>query len=362
MKYEKNENPFTLQFSYIPPQYIQRSRLMEDIISDLTRKIPTHRCHFITGVRGSGKTVMMMEISRKVGELEDWITVNIDNPEGNILDELARNLYRIPELNSLFINAKIDFSKLGIGLTIEKAKLIASNEQDALRMMLDLLKKKKKKILVTIDEITYSEDVASFSHALSSFAGLDYDIFVIMTGLKENIKEIKNKKSLTFLYRARDNELVPLNITSIIMEYMEVFEVDREQIEEMAWQTKGYSFAFQVLGYLYWENLSEVQSFEKIKKERILLEYDKYLSEYVYEKIWEEMSAKDKKIVKTMADFGLEKVDEIREKLKLSSNEFTVYRTRLIDKGIVKGQEYGVLKFKLPRFDEFVKNYTKYEN
>ena len=47
-------------------------------------------------------------------------------------------------------------------------------------------------MLVTIDEITYSEDVAKFSHALSSYASEDYDIYVLMTGLKENIDKIKN--------------------------------------------------------------------------------------------------------------------------------------------------------------------------
>lgn len=53
--------------------------------------------------------------------------------------------------------------------------------------------------------------------------------------------------------------------------------------------TKGYPFAFQVLGYLYWENRKSHSI------EEILPEYDQYLDEYVYSKIWSELSELDKK-------------------------------------------------------------------
>ena len=60
-----------------------------------------------------------------------------------------------------------------------------------------------------------------------------------MTGLKANIKAIKNDKSLTFLYRAKEHILEPLNITAIIADYQKVFNMDRENAENMAWLTKG---------------------------------------------------------------------------------------------------------------------------
>ena len=105
-------------------------------------------------------------------------------------------LYLLPEIKQLFVKARLDFSLMGIGMHLENAELIASNEEDALKLMLQVLKKHHKKVLVTIDEITYSKDVAKFSHALSSYSNLDYDIYVLMTGLIDNIKNIKNKLKL----------------------------------------------------------------------------------------------------------------------------------------------------------------------
>ena len=86
----------------------------------------------------------------------------------------------------------------------------------------------------------------------------------------------------------------------------------------------------------------------------VLAEYDTYLEDYVYEKIWSELSGKDKKILAAMCAEDPVKVRTIREKLGMTSNDFTVYRNRLLKKGIVSSPEYGYLTFTLPRFREFV--------
>lgn len=73
--FKKKNNPYTLQFSYYPPEYIRRQSIFESIINDYTRDIPSFRAHFLTGVRGSGKSVTMVEISNYLRDYEDWIIV-----------------------------------------------------------------------------------------------------------------------------------------------------------------------------------------------------------------------------------------------------------------------------------------------
>ena len=349
---KKENNPYTLQFSYIPPQYILRKSVTEEIVGDYMRSVPAFRGHFITGVRGTGKTVMLAEISRLMSDRKDWIVVDIENPESNILDSLVRGLYRNSNLKRMFINAKIDLSFLGIGVSIEQSNAVATNEADAMDFILKVLKKEGKRLLVTIDEVTYCKQIAAFSHTLSSYARAGYEIYVLMTGLKENIKAIKNDKSLTFLYRAKEHVLESLNITAIIANYSKVFNIDREMAEEMAYLTKGYSFAFQTLGYLYWEALCK-NDIKNIDKNEILTYYDQYLSEFSYEKIWSEIPAKEKKILKGLAKSETGKVQEIREIVGINSSEFSVYRERLLERGLICSTEYGYVKFTLPRFGEF---------
>ena len=358
-KFEEAKNPYTLQFSYIPPQFIERTLITNEIISNYVRDIPTYRGMFITGVRGSGKTVMMGDIRNKIDARDEWITVDI-NPESNLLDSLARGLYLIPAIKALFVRAKLDFSVLGIGVHVENAELVASNEEDAIKLMLGVLKKAKKKVLVTIDEITYSEDVAKFSHAMSSYAGADYDIYVLMTGLTENIKAIKNKKSLTFLYRAKEKELDGLNITAICADYQKTLDVSRERAEEMAFNTKGYSLAFQALGYHCWSAFCTGTKQDDKLWEEIYRKLDITLSELAYEKIWSELSEVDKKVLRAISAISQKdntpnvKVESIREMVEMTSNTFTTYRKRLMESGVVNGSQYGYMSLALPRFDKFI--------
>ncbi len=358
-KFEEAKNPYTLQFSYIPPQFIERTLITNEIISNFVREVPTYRGMFITGVRGSGKTVMMGDIRNKIDARDEWITVDI-NPESNLLDSLARGLYLIPAIRALFVKAKLDFSVLGIGVHLENAELVASNEEDAIKLMLGVLKKAKKKVLVTIDEITYSEDVAKFSHAMSSYAGADYDIYVLMTGLSENIKAIKNKKSLTFLYRAKEKELDGLNITAICADYQKTLDVSREKAEEMAFNTKGYSLAFQALGYHCWSAFCTGAKQDDKLWDEIYQKLDITLSELAYEKIWSELSEGDKKVLRAISAISQKdntpnvKVESIREMAEMSSNTFTTYRKRLMESGVVNGSQYGYMSLALPRFDKFI--------
>ena len=118
----------------------------------------------------------------------------------------------------------------------------------------------------------------------------DLHVFLLMTGLYDNIQNLQNEKNLTFLYRAPKIELQPLNIRSISENYKNVLNVDDKTASEMAKLTKGYSFAFQVLGYLAWEN----NGFNK----KVLSSYKQYLEDYVYEKIWSELSMQDRTVAR----------------------------------------------------------------
>lgn len=120
---------------------------------------------------------------------------------------------------------------------------------------------------------------------------------------------------------------------------MDIFDLDMEAAGEMAGLTKGYP---------YWENMMTKTL------EEILSEYDQYLEEYVYGKIWSELSDLDRKILIEMAKSGETKVKKIREGIEMKPEQFSVYRERLKRKGVLDTSKYGEVSFILPRFAEFV--------
>lgn len=340
-------NPFTLSFGKKPVQYISRITQTNEIIDTFNAELPSNQIYMITGVRGSGKTVMMTNISTELSQLSNWITVEL-NPTRDLLQSLAAKLYGIPDLHERFLKAKLDFSAFGLGVSIEHAPPITDIE-DVLMHMLTHIRKMGKRLLITIDEVTHSENIKIFTSSFQIFLRDDYPIFLLMTGLYENIYELQNDKALTFLYRAPKLILEPLNYTAVRKSYMDIFQIDLETAETMTALTKGYPFAYQVLGYLYW-NHRDTQSLEEI-----LPEYDQYLEEYVYSKIWSELSELDKKILAEVATSGECRIKNIREQLDMKSELFSVYRERLKRKGVIDTREYGKIYMALPRFAEFVK-------
>ena len=89
--------------------------------------------------------------------------------------------------------------------------------------------------------------------------------------------------------------------------------------------------------------------------DEILPEYDQYLEEYVYSKIWSELSEKDKEILQKLAACGEISVKNLREQLGMSSEQFSVYRERLKRKGVIDTRQYGKVSMALPRFEEFIR-------
>jgi len=340
-------NPFSISFGTIPAQQISRRIPLGDILDTFKSEISGNHVYMITGIRGSGKTVLMTEAAHRLQEQPEWITIDL-NPNRDMLLGMAGKLYTIPLAQKMFTEANLNLSLFGFGVSLKHAPLITDIES-ALEQMLDQLKKHRKRILITIDEAVSNEHVRVFASTFQSFLRADLPVYLLMTGLYDNINHLQNEKNLTFLYRAPKIHLEPLNMSAIQNSYMEIFESSADQAAEMAKLTRGYSFAFQLLGYLCWKN-------EKSWDPSVILpQFDEYLEEYSYEKIWSELSGTDQKIASTIADQkNIISISSLREQLQMSPQLFYKYKTRLLRKGLIAESKSRHLDFTLPRFREFI--------
>lgn len=338
------QNPFSLIFGKSPLESVSRLVQTNEIIETFSAEYMNQQIYMITGVRGSGKTVMLTDISKHFRKEKDWIVIEL-NPERDLLYSFAAKLYDQKELKDLFIKAKIDLSVLGIGVSIEKANPFFDIE-NAIQAMLEVIKKRNLRVLVSIDEVTSNEEMKIFASAFQIFVRNEYPVFLLMTGLFENIDALQNEKNLTFLYRAPKIKLQPLDKGAVKQKYQDIFSISDSDALAMADLTKGYPFAFQVLGYLTWQKEGNYKA--------VISMYRQYLSEYVYDKIWSELSNKDRKICYGIAKTESGKIKEIRDKLSLKTNEFNPYRDRLKKRGIIDCEEHGYVFFSLPEFGEYV--------
>ncbi len=343
---EMNENPFSLNFGKEPFKLISRQARVDEIVDTFQSDNPSTSTYLITGVRGSGKTVTMMSVINELKKDKNWITVTL-NPARDLLEAFAANLYETPAVKPAFIKADIGINFV-VNATLS-TKEPAIDVDVSLKKMLKIIDRLGMRVLIAIDEVTKSNNIRVFSGSYQMLLGEGYPVFLLMTGLYENIRNIQDDKSLTFLYRAPRIELKPLSLIGMSRAYKDVFDISDDEADAMAVFTKGYSYAFQVLGYIRYKR--------KKPLDKLIAEFDEIMSEYSYEKIWSELSARDHEIVKLLALNGRMRVKDVQEKTGMTSGAFSTYRQRLGRGGIVSLEEYGYCEIMLPRFAEIIKRW-----
>lgn len=107
------QNPFTLTFGRSPLESVDRPVQINEIIETFTADTINQQMFIITGVRGSGKTVMMTEISHKLRKYEDWVVIEL-NPATDLLSAMLSKLNSDQICSGLIKSAKIDLSFLDL--------------------------------------------------------------------------------------------------------------------------------------------------------------------------------------------------------------------------------------------------------
>lgn len=338
-------NPFTLIFGKPPIEIIDRGPQIDRIVSDFSSVTPTTQINLISGVRGCGKTVFLTEVANRFRKKEDWIVIDL-NPDRDLLESLVSKLYSEKRLTSLFRRARINLSFFGFGVEIAGEPPVTDIEVAVMRM-LESLRKDNKRLLITIDEVTNSRQMRIFVSAFQIMLRNDLPVFLLMTGLYKNIDHLRNAETLTFLERAPRTELAPLDHSLMAQRYMEILHTDQERAVRLAAATKGYSFAFQVLGYYAWEEGVQLEPAQRLAS--------RYLNQFAYSKIWSELSPKDREMVLAAAMVPDGSIAAIREKVGCTTNQFNPYRARLIRSGIWIAAGRGAIEFALPWFEDFVR-------
>ena len=339
------DNPYSLTFGKIPYELVSRKIDIGEMVDNYNSDTPNTSVYIITGVRGSGKTVTMSAVIEELKKDKKWIVVVL-NANRDLLQSLAASLYEEPIMKPLFMEAGISLNT-PVGISIEKNGPEPDIEVQ-IKKMLAVAKKHKKRIIIAIDEATNDMNFKVFASSYQMMLIEGFPVYLIMTGLYKNINSLQNEKNLTFLYRAPKYELKPLSVLAMSNNYQKNIDISAEEADEMARLTKGYSYAFQVLGYLRCKYCRPL--------EEIIPEFDEMLERYCYEKIWSELTEREKEIMRLLvnSETGRLRAREIKEHTGLTDQSYPVYRKSLSMNGIIIAKDYGYIEIALPRFKEII--------
>lgn len=356
-------NPFTPSFGNVPSVFLDRNSLSQRVINELNSGNSPFQTSLIYGQRGAVQTTLMTDVANGLGKSSKWQVVNLVLDD-DLLDSLIAQLREKLVTLKLFseVDLKIEFKGIQFNTSMGNDNKEA-NFQTILHRLLQKFTQKGINILITIDEVKATPLLRKLVSCYQIMLRDNLNVSLLMAGLPENVSEIQNDDVLTFLLRANRITLNPLDIESIKNSYAHIFKEAGYQLDiptaiYMTKQTKGFAYAFQLLGYWVWKSAAE-QDNAVITKETIDRVLDQYVSDLfrnVYYKVYHEMTEKERQFVQAMVKIGRLKVkaQEIGREMDKKPGYISVYRRKLIDDQIIMSASYGYVQFMLPYFDRFI--------
>ncbi len=349
MTTKQKNNPFFINPGRIPDNCIPRYDIYADIIDTFCGERPGEYGVFITGVRGTGKTVLLNQICDKLTE-EGFLSVRL-NP---LLDTYASAIDSLRNDNSVRnILQKTKF-KIGANITSVFSAEINFEEMDVVTkegLLRDIAKEltaKNERIVFSIDDVTKCKELTAFAQTIQTMVGFDKSsVFVLLTGLPEEVLKIKRNKNASFIARLREITTEPLSEYAIKNGYKKLLSISDEEAKTLLPYVQGYPYGYQLLGYILWEQ-------RKIKVDDDIIErYKEMLFASQYDLIWDTFSSVEKKVIVAIAKATSHKSDEIIRIAEMDSNMFNQYRINLKKRGLISTKEWGKVTFTLPLFAEY---------
>lgn len=352
------QNPFTTTFSKAPEYTYIATNKTDEILENFSYENPSESVYKITGVRGSGKTVILAKVEEELrsdfNKEKGWLVFDL-NPARDMLGQVAAMLHKEGfgktdiKNRSITVSATVLGSGGGVGYSSEKEDPFFDMGVEV-ETMIKQAQEKGKKILIGIDEVSKTSEMIKFASEYGRWLRANYPVYLVCTGLYENIQEVCNVKNLTFFRRATTIKTEPLNIVRMSEMYKNKLNIEVEEAREMAKCTKGYAYAFQKLGALY---------FKKKRTEGLvdlIPELKAELFAYSYEKIWEEMTEADRFLVSLLTEKAEYKREEVLKLMGERAGNYSMYRDRLLKRGILESRQ-AYISLALPYFADYLKEY-----
>ena len=324
---------------------------------------PSESVYKITGIRGSGKTVIFGNILRhfktEAMRSDGWLVYDV-SPARNQISTLISYLLLEPEVKKALLveKANLSVSVPFVGLNAGVDTKTDYDDEVRLERLIGILVRKNKKIIIGIDDIAKTDAMTEFCsvyakllrNTLEDEIASPWPVYLICSGVYQNFYELGEVSNLTFFKRAAELKTEPFPTPAMAMRYEDMAQMDENKAISFARMTKGFAYAYQVLGSAYFE-------YKDRGEEYVLKQAKSELFSQCYEKIWKELPDGEREILRIVSS-GPKKRKEVLEELK-GKGSYQVNSTALKKMGLLanSSESYGVAEITLPFFGEYIQKY-----
>ncbi|MBW2367222.1 MAG: ATP-binding protein [Deltaproteobacteria bacterium] len=381
------KNPFSPGAGSPPPELVGRDDVLEQarILLGRVQLKRSEKSILLTGLRGTGKTVLLNEMER-IAQRDGYRTILVEAYEDKSLalllaPQLRRLLFDLDRMTGAgnkvrkglavlksFIGAiKVSVGGVELGLDIEPERGIADSGDleidlpDLLITVAEAAGERKASIAIFIDEIQYfnRSELSALIMAMHKMQQRRLPLVLLGAGLPILPGLAGESKSYAErLFNFPD--IGPLSQSDAARALRGPVEEAGVKFEESALEeifrlTQGYPYFLQEWGYQAWNRTNDSPITLLVVQEATRHVIHR-LDENFFRVRFDRLTPREKQFLHAMAlsDPGVKRTGDIAHKLGVKITSLGPTRARLIKKGMVYSPSHGDMAFTVPLFDEFM--------
>lgn len=355
---------FAPSFGNRPGKLIGR----DDVISNFLEGLESppgskERAVLFLGQRGSGKTVLLLELAdlaRDKGFIVASPTIVSAGMQERIVEKLQDEGEKFLRMKKL----KLTGGSLGAfgfsaGLQFSDTDRETKSFSYKLSKLCEALNSKGKGLLLLIDEVQANNaDLKELIISYQELVGKNCNIAIALAGLPGAISSTLNDKVLTFLNRARKVELKALDITDVDLFYKQAFDAAGITLtdilrKQMAEATKGSPYMMQLVGHYVMKYAKGQRKVTEMECLAALRSAEEDFINDICRTALNTLSENDVKFLQAMAEDPEECwMADIAARMKVKADYVQIYKRRLVSAGVIEQHARGKVRFAMPYLRE----------
>jgi AAA ATPase domain len=365
-------NPFRPSFGISPPLLVGRDTLIEEFAEALEDGPGSAgRATIYTGARGSGKTVMLNAVEDRARGL-GWVVVS-ETASPGFVERITRQ--HLPRLLQRFdpeaVRRRIagitgPFGSGAVAWETTASHVPEPTLRSQIELITDLLAENGTGLLVTLDEIHYSQiaELRQLATTVQHAFRDERELAFVGAGLASAISDTVNDEVLTFLRRAERHALGSVAREDVARAIRTPIEASGHTVADdalavMVEGTRGYPFLIQLVGAEVWRLSRSEPKISMDNARKGVAKALRRLGVLIYEPALAGASAIDKSFLLAMAgNDGPSRMKDIQQRLAVDVNFASQYRLRLIASELIESTGHGYVDFALPYLRDYLREHA----
>lgn len=354
-------NPFTPRSGGVPPMLIQRQKQI-DVFTDILDGSGDYSPNGlrISGPRCSGKTSLALSLD-DVAYTNGWCPIFTHGNAGGILHRLTSGIQGVDD-DAVIRNMDDDERQELVDGFIDAATGFLSSSDDEYG---------HEGIVAIIDDAKpyMAQEICDLCDAISTLNAGGMKVVLVITASPYEMKKLVADVRLSFLRDMESSMLSLLDSSEIALSLRETLRDSGVQIEykvadELAKATFGFPMLVQYIGSSAYEIANDtsaraVSLAASNAKRAIDDAYRRYQREVLEPPLMSIPNVEQCIILAMNEDDKKSKVADILARTNISKSDFSRYRARLIDCGMVDVAGHGYLTYALPLFAAWMQIHKK---